>query len=350
VYSKIQLTAVPSLEKFYHRLHTAEQKWDSIRRIPYSTPGRWVQVLDLSELAWTGQFQALCLDSILTSLLPLIPFLAELYINPSFVLSRRALHSLADREGAANLRVLGGLTYLAHLSSAPDEDPFIQLLRCCPNLEQLDIVGQGLEPVDHEWLPPVELFPMAHFRPLKLPRLRVLSLLSMNSSHLMHALLYTPLPSLRKLTLTPYNDLPYPNSLASALITMHGASLGSLVLFTPKAWPTRLRPTPDDLFIVAPKLRHLSLENPLPNLILSEPHNLRILSIPRPKSDYWRILERLFSNLPNLSVIRARDVRWLRKGISSMAQDTGVQGEMREWRRRLARRRIRLLDADWKED
>lgn len=338
------------LEKFYDRLYTADQKWDSIRRIPFSTPGRWVQVLDLSELVWTGQLQALHLDSALTAIFPLIPFVSELYINPSFVLSRRALHSLAHRDGAVNLRVLGGLTYFAPPSSDPDEDPFVELLRCCSGLEQLDIIGRGLEPMDHEWFPQAELFDMKHFIPLELAKLQVLTLLSMPTSPLMLALLYTPLPSLRKLTLTPYNDLPYPNSLSSALINAYGQSLTSLLLFTPKSWPTRLRPSPDDLFIVAPKLRHLSLENPLPDLILPEPHNLRILSIPRPRSEYWRILEKLFSKLPQLVVVRARDIRWLRKGISSMAQDTGVQGEMREWRRRLARRRIRLLDADWKED
>jgi len=42
-------------------------------------------------------------------------------------------------------------------------------------------------------------------------------------------------------------------------------------------------------------------------------------------------------------------VRWLRKGMGLRAQEAGVQGEMREWRRRLLRRGIRVLDAEWKE-
>ncbi|KAJ2918418.1 hypothetical protein MD484_g2038, partial [Candolleomyces efflorescens] len=307
-------------------------------------------MLDLSELAFVGQQQALLLDSILTTLFPLVPSLSALYINPSFVLSRRALYSLCERDGAANLKSLGGLTYLAPPSPTPSDDPFVRLLQCCPNLEEFEIVGQGLDPMDHDWDMPIELPSMEHFRPLKLEKLRLLSLLSMHSSPLMLALLCSSLPSLRKLTLTPYNDLPYPISLVSALITTHGQSLGSLLLFTPKSWPTRLRPSPDNLFTVAPNLRHLSLENPLPNLVLLEPHNLQILSIPRPRADAWPMLERLFPFLPRLCVVRARDVRWIRKGISSVALDTGVQGEMREWRRRLARRKIRLLDADWNEE
>ncbi|KAF5323489.1 hypothetical protein D9611_005522 [Ephemerocybe angulata] len=350
IYSRVQISETHSLEKLYGRLQTADQKWDSIRRIPYSTPGRWVQTMDFSGLRFTGQRQALLLDSVLTSLFPLVPLLSELHINPSFVLSRRVLFSLCDRDGATNLRTLTGLTYVSPPSSRPEDDPFVQLLQCVPNLEQFELVGQGLEPVDYEWITPVEPPSMEYFRPLNLPKLRVLSLLSMHSSPLMLALLHSPLPALRKLTLTPYDDIPYPASLTSALITAHGHSLTSLLLFTLKSWPTRLRPSPDNLFSIAPKLRHLSLENPLPNLTLNEPHHLQILSIPRPRPEVWRALDRLFKYLPHLHVIRARDVKWIRTGISTVALSAGVQGEMREWKRRLARRHIRLLDGDWNED
>jgi hypothetical protein len=339
-----------NLTKFYDRLHTADQKWDSIRRIPYSSPGRWVQTLDLSEVAFEGQAQALLFDSLLTQLFPITPFLLNLSINPLFVLSRRALTSLAEREGSVNLRSISGLSYLSPLSSPPDEDPFVQLLNHCPNLEALVVVGQGLDPTELELAfggadPPSET---PHF-PLNLSKLSTITLLSMHSSPLMLALLNTPLPSLRKLTITPYEDIPYPTSLVSDFINTHGATLTSLSLFTPKSWPTRLRPSPDNLLTCAPNLNHLSLEAPLPVLILTEKHNLQILSIPRPKADFWRVLERCLPFLPNLAILRTRDVRWLRKGISSMAQEAGVQGEMREWQRRLARWGIRLVDADGKE-
>ncbi|KIM47623.1 hypothetical protein M413DRAFT_22255 [Hebeloma cylindrosporum] len=351
LYTSIRLTGISSLEKFYNRLHIADQKWDSIRRIPYSSPGRWVQTLDLSELLFEGHAQAVLLDSLLTQLFPLTPFLSDLSINPSFVLSRRALTSLAQREGSTRLRSISGFSYVPPLLSLPDEDPFVQLLRHCPNLEVLVIVGQGLDPTELELESGrAELPSMTTFVPLNLPKLGVMTLLSMHSSPLMLALLNSPLPRLRKLTITPYEDIPYPASLVSEFITIHGAALTSLSLFTPKSWPTRLRPSPDNLLICGPNLNHLSLESPLPALILTEKHNLQILSIPRPKADFWRVFERLLPLLPKLAVLRARDVRWLRKGISLVAQEAGVQGEMREWQRRLSRWGIRLVDADWKEN
>jgi hypothetical protein len=239
---------------------------------------------------------------------------------------------------------------LPPLSSLPDEDPFVQLLKNCPNLEVFVIIGQGLDPTELELaFGGAELLSKIPSVPLNLPKLNTMTLLSMHSSPLMLALLKTPLPSLKKLTITPYEDIPFPVSLVSEFISTHGSTLTSLSLFTPKSWPTRLRPSPNNILICGPNLNHLSLETPLPTLFLTEKHNLQILSIPRPKADFWRVLERCFPFLPNLAVLRTRDVRWLRKGVSSMAQEAGVQGEMREWQRRLARWGIRLVDADGKE-
>lgn len=350
IYSSICLDQVSALQQFHDLLHNADQKWDSIRRIPYSTPGRWVQVLDLSGIAFAGQPQALLLDSVLARLFTVLPFLSTLYVNPSFVLSRRVLSSLADRKGAANLRILGGLSYVPPPSPTPDDDPFVQLLRCCPNLEELEIVGQGLDPAELEFnFHGLQLPPMDYFQPIRLPNLRILSLVSMHASPLMLALLHSPLPSLQKLTVTPYDDVPYPASLVTHLISTHGENLRSLILFAPKSWPARNHPSPHNVMDYTPNLRHLSLENPLPDISLQENHALQILSIPRPKADFWRVLERALRHLPNLAVLRARDVRWLRKGMGSMAQEAGVQGEMKEWRRRLRRWGIRLFDADWNE-
>jgi hypothetical protein len=61
------------------------------------------------------------------------------------------------------------------------------------------------------------------------------------------------------------------------------------------------------------------------------------------------MLDRIISQLPSLKVVRARDVRWLRKGTTSRALEAGVQGDMWEWSRRLARSKISFVDADWKE-
>ncbi|KAF5384992.1 hypothetical protein D9615_001181 [Tricholomella constricta] len=350
VYACVTIPTFVSLERFQQRLHSAEQKWDSIRRIPYSTPGRWVQALDLSKLAFSGQAQALQFDSILTKLFPLVPFLAHLSMNPSFVLSRRAMVALGERDGAINLRSLEGISYIPGRMALWEYDPLLQLLRQCVNLEEFDVIGQGPDPAELEFtFQDSDDLPPGSFRPLHLPNLHTITLLSMHSSPLMMALLFSPLPSLRKITLTPYDDIPYPSSLVSQFISVHGETLRSLLLFTPKAWPTRLHPSPSTLLETCPNLRHLSLENPLPPLNFSGHHSLQIISIPRPNDSFWRGLEKILPQLPRLSVLRTRDVRWLRKGMNTIAQGAGVQGEMKEWRKRLGRNGIRLVDADWSD-
>lgn len=313
-----------------------------------------MQNLDLSGLILTSQLEAFFFDSLLTRLFPLIPFLVRLALNPSFVLSRRATLALACREGCANIRYLEGISYSPspYSTITDSDDPLVQLLRCCINLEELEVIGPGLDVTEFESSAPrgVEDVPL---KPLHLQHLRVISLLSMHSSPLMFALLNTPLPALHKLIITPYDDIPYPASLTTKFITTHGSSLSSMFLDTPKSWPTRLHPSPSTLLHVAPNLIHLSLENPLPTLDIPpsalKSHPLHILSIPRPKADYWRILEGYLPHLPHLKVVRARDVRWMRRGMTLHAQGAGVQGEMREWKRRLARKGIKVLDSDWKE-
>ena len=334
-----------ALDKFHGVLHAADQKWDSIRRIPYSTPGRWVQSLDLSRLQFAGQAQALALDSALTNLFPLVPFLSRLSINPSFVISRRVLNALADKDGTEYLCYLEGLNYVQPLSRQTDDDPFVRLLRRCPSLEVLELIGQGPAPAELVENDPELSEP---FSPLNLPNLRMLSVLSMYSSPLLLALLNSPLPSLKKLTITPYHDIPYPASMASRFIEVHGRYLRSLNLLTLSSWPTSLHPSPPTVLPSCPNLYHLSLEKPLTALVLNENHPLEILSIPRPDAESWRIVQQLLPKLPKLQVVRIRDLRWLRDGISSRAQAAGVQGEMREWARRLGRNGVQVLDADWK--
>ncbi|KAJ7157157.1 hypothetical protein C8R46DRAFT_909630 [Mycena filopes] len=350
VYARVATCKLAALEKFVARLHAAEQRWDSIRRIPFSTPGRWVQTLDLSRVEFTGQAQALLLDCLLVKLFPLVPFLARLKINPSFILSRRAMGSLGSRQGAVNVRALEGISYLP-CGTPTTEEPLTQLLRCFPGLEELEIIGRGLDPAEMDFSSQnMEISLPDSFVPLDLTCLRTLAILSVYSSPLMLSLMFSPLPSLSKLTITPFDDVP--TALSSQFIAAHGTSLRSLLLFTPKSWPTRLHPSPRTLLCTSPTLRHLSLERPLPaqlDLPTADSHPLEILSVPRPDADFWFVLERLLPRLPALCAVRARDVRWLRKGMGTSAQAAGVQGELREWRRRLLRRGIRVLDAEWKE-
>jgi hypothetical protein len=238
-----------------------------------------------------------------------------------------------------------------------EEDASLHLLRHATGLEYLEIIGPGVDPLWSEvtWgddklqLPP-------SWEPLHLPNLKIVHLESMHSSTLMFALLHSPLPSLVKLKLTPYEA--YPHSLVTQFIQMHGVNLRTLVLYTPKAWPTRLYPSPTTLLLDCPNLRHLSLEAPLPILSLRsfspsvpslKTHPLEILTIPRPTATFYKTLEYLLPSMPKLKAVRARDVRWLRKGMTPYAQAAGVQGELREWSRRLRTKGDRVLDGEWRD-
>ena len=298
------------------------------------------------------------IDSLLASLFPLTPFMEGLALSPALPLSRRVLASLTNRDGNSNLRTLTGVCYIAAFSStiSVEEDPLVRLLRTCRQLERLEVFGNDMEPADAEpdTQKAVEI-PIMNMM-LNLPRLHTLTVLSMPSSSLLHALLNATLPRLRALYITPYDDVPYPMALTTQFLDVHGSLLSTLSLITPKSWPTSFRPSPSTLFHTCPNLRHLSLENPLPALLPPDSTDpgqveipLQILSIPRPNHDFWRTLEALLPWLPSLSVVRMRDVRWLRKGLSLHAQEAGVQGEMRMWRQRLAKRGICLVDGEWKD-
>ncbi|KAG9314160.1 hypothetical protein JVU11DRAFT_4946 [Chiua virens] len=359
LYSNVKISTVGDLDKFTARLRTADQTWDSIRRIPYSTPGRWVQTFDVSEITvMHDSRQAFVVDSLLTTVFPLMPFMENLKLSSSLPLSRRAFVCLTSRDGNSNLRILSGVCYVPAFSSSTsvEEDPVVRLLQKCHRLERLEVMGSDMQPADGELdSQDVVEIPGTDVK-LDLPRLKTLILLSMPSSSLTHALISAILPRLKVLHLTPYDDIPYPRALTTRFLDVHGESLSTLSLFTPKCWPTRFHPSPRTVLRTCPNVRHLSLETPLPALLPPDPMDtgkvvipLQILSIPRPNHDFWRTLEALLPSFPSLSVVRMRDTRWLRKGLSSHAQEAGVQGEMRVWRQRLAKRGIYLLDGDWKD-
>lgn len=291
--------------------------------------------------------EAYTVDALLTQLFPLLPFLEKLTLNPSLTISSRVVKSLSYREGIANLRSIKGIKL--DPSPSVSEDAFVDLLCFCINLEELDVVGSGIDITDFTMPDTHEAFDQS--KSLQLPRLRKLVLLSTSCSPLMYALLHSSLPSLRYLIITPYDESFVPTSLVPRFIQAHGQMLTSLHLFTPKVWPVMLLPSPVTILQTCPNLYHLSLEDPLPVLALRPPvtsHDLHILSIPRPRPEFLTVLESLLPKMPSLTAVRARDVRWLRPGMSMRAQQAGVQGEMVEWKRRLARRGIQMLDAEWK--
>ncbi|KAI0800842.1 hypothetical protein C8Q74DRAFT_448810 [Fomes fomentarius] len=351
-YAHIRVHSLRVLDKLATRLDTADKKWDSIRRIPYSAPGRWVHTLDLVPLQCSSSEDVLRLDAVLNQVFPLVPFLTSLIVNAHTAFSRRVLFTLTYRDGVQNIRVLKGVQLAT--SARIDEDAFVELLRACTRLEELEVLGTGVDNSElhhgHETRDSFKGEPSPVFYPLHLPLLRKLVALSMPSSPTLYALLYSPLPALRHLTLTPYDEELVPASLIPRFIAAHGSKLTSLHLYTIKQWPTSLYPSPVTLLDICPSLKHASLELPLPSLTLTraKQHELEILSIPRPKQEFLAILEALLPRLPRLRFVRARDVKWLREGMSSRAQQAGVQGEMLLWRRKLRRRGVQLLDAEWK--
>ncbi|KIJ54149.1 hypothetical protein M422DRAFT_25107 [Sphaerobolus stellatus SS14] len=351
-YSYAYFPSQESLKAFSAHLRESDRKWDSIRRIPYSTPGRWVQALDLSMLTCMSPRERLTVDTWLTQLFPITPFLSRLILNNSIKMSTRVLTSLASREGVHFLRVLKGLKW-EELPPyyLPREDPLLSLLYACEGLEVLEITGPGLQDEDDD-IPQVQLTtpPPTPLPPISLPNLQSLKLLLMPKGPILESLVRSSLPSLRRLLITPYDDVE--TALTSSFVSNHSAKLSTLEFHTPKVWPSERHTSPTDILENAPHLRALSLTLPLPQL--SPPslvHPLQVLYIPRPSSTYlWKVEAWLYLGLlPYLEEVHMREVTWIRAGVSNRAVHTGVQGDMQEWRKRLTRYKVRVLDNHGRE-
>jgi hypothetical protein len=290
-----------------------------------------------------------------------------LYLIPEMLPSIRALTALECKDGIDELRSLKGLKLAApvgHASVQPlpsGNDAVVRLLRNCPRLEQLEIAGA--DPVSPEPGPVTDLDPdslrhdaeVAFPPPLHLPNLKLLCLFTVPVSPLFLTLLRTPLPALRHLVVTPCSGRDA--TPLTALLGAYGRGLVSLRINTPRQLHTSDVQSPS-ILTSCPELHYLSLDHPLPELTLPaldsesgspRPHPLRVLTIPRPSARFLHEVETLLPRLPALTVVRARAVRWLRAGISSKALEAGVQGEMHEWRRRFARRGVRLVDGEWRD-
>ena len=365
-----------AFEKFASHLCSSDQRWDSIRRIPYSTPGRWVRELDLSGME-PSSVESLSVDTHLTRLFPLLPSLTSICLIPEMVLSNRALIALQCKDGIGGLRSLRGLKVSVPGELASVQPPFVttfdpiaKLLQHCPRLEQLEILCTDTVNPELESVMDLELLGLLRDEggegstfscplTLHLPHLKFLCISALPICPLLLTLLRTPLPALRHIVVIPYSDVHIAPQLA-ALLAAHGRNLISLSISTARHLP--ISPTTGDTRPLAllgscPELQYLALDHPLPALVSPvtqcderpQPHPLRVLTIPRPNARFLRELEVLLPHLPALSVVRARTVRWLRAGVSGKALEAGVQGEMHEWRRRLARKGVRVVDGEWRD-
>ncbi|KAG8901631.1 hypothetical protein FRB99_005191 [Tulasnella sp. 403] len=348
-YGHPTLTTQYALTSFRDTLTAADARWDELRRIPYSTPGRWVISLDISTITTPTTKARLAIDTALTQIFPVTPFLAELSLHPTNILSRRALKSLKESCGM-RLRSIKGLGIRdvdPFLSATAREDPVTDLLTCTPNLEVLHVVGQGFADIDDEQpdqqttttgTPPVLSLSLEH--------LHELSLIATPISQVFITLLDTPLPALRSLTLTSYHSeavdeqilaaqalgLPVPDggpgliggfpgpqptfpipatnngtndpstpSFTSLFLKTHGQGLHKLTLVSAPDWPPMPFTPPRDLLITSPHLFHLflimekntgSLGSPQLHLDAPpKPHPLRTISLTRPNEALLSSLE-----------------------------------------------------------
>lgn len=162
------------------------------------------------------------MDALLTSLFPVLPFLEYLDLSLSMRMSKRAMLMFASCETANHIRVLKGIRYDDVSRSVHEDDPLTHLVSCCERLEELEIIGPGLDDMTMT-IPAPNTPPPSPAPPLCLPHLRSLTILSLPSAGLLVRLLHSTLPSLTSLVITPYGDTPYPASLVSLFLHKHGA-------------------------------------------------------------------------------------------------------------------------------
>ncbi|KDQ18243.1 hypothetical protein BOTBODRAFT_29585 [Botryobasidium botryosum FD-172 SS1] len=363
-YSRVIILSSSSLSAFHQTLHLAETKWDSLCRIPYSAPGRWVQSLDFSSLPVASS--KLKIDTYLTNVFTLTPFLSRLVLNPEILLSQRALAALRDSCGP-RLRTIKGLRTTgflrATLETLPnpwEEDALTLFLAACPVLQELEIFGPGIVDEEHIDETDEHLIPASSKPPLNLPLLHTLTLVGVPYAPVFTALIATPLPALRSLTLTSYHPLTSDPTtettptLTSAFLQAHGGTLTHLVFPAPPDWP-RLTSTsvPPTLFQTSPNLTSIALSFPLsallPPLPDAPPHHLQCINIPRPTEALRKNLGVLLRSgrMGHLKEVRFGAVKWL-NGMTKRALETGVQGELRRWKKQFAGK-LRILDQDGKE-
>jgi hypothetical protein len=329
----------------------------------------------------------------------MLPFLQQLLLHPTVMLTRRAMSSIADTETALSLVHLTGIHVPASTqprARASLEDPLTNLVRCCVNLRHIELLGTGLDVDSDVEGDPDTVTP----RGVNLPYLYSMAILHVPYCPLLRTLANSELPSLRALTISLYTCAPHADS--SEFFDVHASKLTGLTLFSAQTWPPTSTHAPPDLLLRTPNLIYLSLPSsahrltaPATKIIINRPvestpptspsppasdgipassspsailasspppssslmrdwsasrdrvslspHPLRTLSIPRPTPELLsRVVEPIFKELREVHV---REVRYLRRGMGKGAEGAGNSASIIEWRRRLARRGIRVIDA-----
>ncbi|KAG8924685.1 hypothetical protein FRC02_010266 [Tulasnella sp. 418] len=327
--------------------------------------------------------------------------------KPSF---QRAFASLGDSCGPS-LRVIKGLGITDDISFLwPGQvDPVTILVSKTPNLEVLEIIGQGTDDLE----PSSPIVPVPPPSPLSLNHLHTLSLVATPVSPVVVSLIETPLPSLSTLTMTSYHTheqdeqaiiatqlglapspvgmiggFPGPmhdgsttSTLTSLFLEKHGQNLTSLILCSASDWPPVPFTPPPNLLKSAPNLRHLTLLSKAtgpPDPILFEqpdqPHPLETITLNKPVDGLLQCLDECMKpprntafsikqvgrspqtarnwtpskgKLPNLTCVHFLAVKWLR--MRGIPMNAGTNGGMKEWSLVLRRYGIKVYDMEDKE-
>lgn len=328
LYAHPALRSQQTLAMFRDTLVAGDKRWDAIRRIQYSTPGRWVRSLDLSALAPSSITSRLAVDTALTQVFALTPFLDDLRLNPKIALSRRALKCLQDH-CAHSLHRITGLSIPDSGPGSAFSDPVTELLMRARNLHELEVVGGGFEDIEDEVdLPSPDDDSLASSSG-SLP-LRTLALIAIPHSSIFPFLLKQQLPQLRHLTMTAYHveqvdeqvaaahamgiavaaggpglvggfpgpqpSHPQVNEAATTALFLdaHGSNLETLTLLTAPDWPPIPLTLPRNLLESCPNLRLLNLAfasgQVMGSPVLqfappSKPHPLTEIQLSKPAED-----------------------------------------------------------------
>lgn len=344
LYANPSIASQASLLSLRDTLVKADMQWDAIRRIPYSTPGRWITTLDISTLGPNSIKSRLATDTALTQLFHLTPLLCHVKLHPKLVLSRRALKSLQESCGARLKSINGlGVPDAEMLPSTFVTDPVTELLTWTPELEELEVVGGGIGDFEDEEDAEEEAEEDDAGEPrqlLSLPNLQRLSLIAVPRSPVFLALLRASLPSLVDLTLTSYRaeevdeqvlaaqalgipidgqggpgligGFPGPqqpaiplssSSSTSLFLQNHGEGLTKLTMLRAPDWPPIPFAPPPDLLTTSPNLKYLHFINEkhsgnmdAPSIRLdppTKPHPMTDMTLSRPNEDLLSSLENI---------------------------------------------------------
>ncbi len=364
LYHAPHLTHTIAFRRLCEAVLRGERRWDSLKRIPHSIPGRYITSLDLSALVprldrKAGPSDYLLVNNCLASVLPLMPNLVELKLPTEIGIGWSTLRVIQTSAVAQQLRVLEGVRLQQTLNNR-GQDPVVALLQTMPNLEAVGVSGLGSMDDGFEW----DQFPSAQ-DPLVLPKLHSLTLKGIKHGLFISNLINSTLPTLRRLAISSYAT--FPNDLTQDLIRAHGPKLTSLTFLPTNEWPAVSIAACPTVLKVCPNLLHLAnltlscapipetfarnavdAPHPLERLTISRWSNSTSQSTPAIRPD--KVLQMLFSNLatvtPHLRTIQVENFSWLRRDLGKAAMETGINGTLRKWAATFATRGVMVVDKD----